>query len=271
MKPFTGLRLLLAAMLLAGCGSTKKVEQDFYAPSKPKYSISVDKAGRKDGKETWWHPNGNRKYVAMNREGFREGKFTAWFPDGKMWYEGFELHGKPESTLTYWHPNGKMKSQALFRDGIQLERKDFDVEGSLVEPRLQAGQDGPVAVDEDEEASGETARMRKTGLQLWAMRVRQTVEGYWVLPKEFQKQRPYRAVATIRVGRDGKILGVTWTEKSPSAAFNTLAQLTFKRLKRLPAFPPQIKEQSLEIQYEFISLGKQTPRKKLEAREASEE
>jgi hypothetical protein len=271
MRSFPAIPILFSALFLAGCASTKKAEEEFYAPSKPKYSIAVDKEGRKHGKETWWHPNGNRKYEATNREGFREGKFTAWYPDGKMWYEGFEYHGKPESTLTYWHPTGKMKSQALFRDGIQLERKDFDADGRLIPTGIRTDPETATAMDGEDGGSGEADRIRKTSLQRWAMRVRQTVEGYWVLPKEFQKQRPYRAVATIKVGRDGKILGVTWTEKSPSAAFNSLAQSTFKRLKRLPAFPPQIKEQSLELQYEFISLGKQTPRTKLEARETQEE
>jgi antitoxin component YwqK of YwqJK toxin-antitoxin module len=203
----------------------------------------------------------------MNKEGYREGKFSAWYPDGKPWYEGFEHRGKPESTLTYWHPNGKLKSRALFRDGIQLERQDFDEEGLPVVRGVPPGQArAPEAVAEDVEAQGDN--LRKTSLRLWATRVRQAVEGYWVLPKEFEKQRPYRSVARIKVARDGKIIGVSWIEKSPSSAFNTLAQLTFKRIKRLPAFPPGIKDASLEVQYEFISLGKTSPRKKLEAREA---
>jgi hypothetical protein len=261
---------LAMAILSGGCGSTKKVEKEFYSPSQPKYSIAVDEQGRKQGMETWWHPNGRKKYEAVNNAGIRDGKFTAWFPDGNIWYEGYEYHGRPESTLTYWYPTGKMKSQALFRDGIQLERKDYDEEGSLIGTKAQAG---PEALSRDDEGgnANEIARMRKTSLQMWSMRVRRTVESFWVLPKQFEKDRPYRAVAKIKVGKDGKILGVTWSEKSPSAAFNTLAQQTFKRVKRLPAFPPQIKDETLDVQYEFISLGKQAPRTKLEARETAEE
>ena len=260
---------LAGLLILAACSSTK-VEKGFYGPKHPQYSIAVDQQGRKDGPEIWWYPDGTKKYSAANREGLRDGKFTAWYPDGKLWYEGFERLGKPESTLTYWHPNGKLKSQALFRDGIQLDRKDYDEEGH---PILRGAAAGPAHPDkepaepagEEVEAAGDN--LRKASLRVWAMRVRQAVEGYWVLPKQFEKERPYRAVARIKVGRDGKILGVAWSEKSPSSAFNTMAQNTFKRIKRLPAFPPQIRDESLEVQYEFISLGKQSPRKKLEARE----
>ncbi len=263
MKPLS-LSLALALALVA-CSSTK-VDEGFYAPKHRQYSIALDKQGRKDGVETWWYPDGKMKYSGFNREGFREGKFTAWYAGGEIWYEGFEYRGKPESTLTYWYPNGKIKSQALFRDGIQLERKDYDEDGRPV-GRGAAGLAKAEPEPPGDEVQATGGNLRKTSLRMWAMRVRQTVEGYWVLPKQFEKERPYRAVAKIKVARDGRILGVAWSEKSPSSAFNTLAQLTFKRIKRLPAFPPQIRDESLEVQYEFISLGKPSPRKRLEARD----
>ncbi len=268
-NPSRFLLSLTFALVLIGCGSTK-VEEGFYAPKHPQYAIGVDKQGRKEGKETWWYQNGTRKYEAMNHGGFREGKFTAWYPDGRMWYEGYEFRGKPESTLTYWHANGVIKSQALFRDGIQLERKDFDEEGRPIIRGLQAAAEPSATQDEVADTDRESDNLRKTSLRMWALRVRQTVESFWVLPKQFEKERPYRAVAKIKVARDGKIIGVSWSEKSPSAAFNNLAQQTFKRIKRMPAFPPQIKDQTLDVQYEFISLGKQAPRRHLEARDGAE-
>ncbi|HKP98597.1 MAG TPA: TonB C-terminal domain-containing protein [Fibrobacteria bacterium] len=271
MKRLPTFPALAIVALLSACGSTK-VEKEFYSPSRPKYSIAVDKKGRKEGVETWWHPNGNKKYEAVNHGGTREGMFSAWYEDGTLWYQGYEAHGKPESTLTYWRPNGKLKSQALFRDGIQLERRDYDEEGRLIGPAFPPARAAEASRGEEEFVnSGEMDRIRKASLQLWAMRVRQTVESFWVLPRQFQKERPYRAVAKIKVGRDGRILGVTWPEKSPSTPFNSLAQQTFKRIKRLPPFPPQIQDQTLEIQYEFISLGRPVPRKKLEARESAPE
>jgi hypothetical protein len=265
MKSLLVFGTLCAAFILMDCASTK-VDTGFYSGKRPKYSIDLEKDGRKNGTETWWYPTGMVKYTAINLHGVREGKFTSWYPDGKMWYEGFEYHSKPESTLTYWYPNGNIKSEALFRDGIQLERKDYDEDGMLIAPKPAAARENVSATDDGEAAAAGGLKLRQLSLQMWASRVRQTVEGYWVIPKKFQ-DRPYRSVAKIQVDREGRILGITWIEKSPNAAFNTLAQQTFKRIKRLPAFPPQIKDPTLDVQYEFISLGKQAPRRKLEARD----
>lgn len=257
---------VLASALWISCSSTK-VEKGVYGKDRPKYNIQVTKDGKKQGKETWWHPNGQLKYEALNRNGIRDGRFTAWYPTGIKWYEGYEYHGKPESTLTYWYSNGKMKSQALYRDGIQLERKDWDESGRFVAPRsLWMGFPKDPDASEDAEGSGEqAARLRQASLKLWAMRVRQTVESYWRLPKELAK-KPLKSIAKIKVDREGRILNVVWIEKSPVASFNTLAQQTFKKIKKLPPFPPQVKDETLEIQYEFVSQGKAAPRLRLEAR-----
>ena len=45
---------------------------------------------------------------------------------------------------------------------------------------------------------------------------------------------------------------------------------TFKKIKRLPPFPPQVKDESLEIQYEFVSQGRAAPRRRLEVRGSEE-
>lgn len=254
---------VLALLLPIACSSTK-VQEGFYAGSKsrPKYSIQVDKQGKKEGRERWWHPDGRLKYEAINRGGVRDGRFTAWYPDGAKWYEGYERHGKPESTLTYWHPNGRVKSRALFRDGIQLEREDWDEAGRLLTPRNPRTAPSPEPAAESAE---EASRLRQAGLRIWAMRVRQTVESYWRLPGELSG-KPLRSIARIKVGSDGRILEVTWLEKSRSSSFNTLAQQTFRKIKRFPPFPPEVKEEALEIQYEFVSQGRSEPRRRLEAR-----
>ena len=253
---------LSALIFLIGC-STVMVDKSYYTTKQTRYEIELDKQGRKHGRETWWFQNGNKKYEASNKEGIRDGEFSAWYVDGKLWYRGYEFHGQPESTLTYFFPNGNLKSEAVFRAGIQVERKDYDESGKLLgvntellRPGIRdAATDSGAALKKD---------ARKVSMQVWATRVRQAVENYWALPKEFLNERPYRAVAAIKVEKDGKILGVSWLEKSPSAAFNSLAARTFKKIKRLPAFPPEVTDASLEIEYEFISLGKPIPRKKLE-------
>jgi hypothetical protein len=272
MKLFPYLGLIFAIYLLVGCSPASfHVESGLYDTKQPKYLIVFDKNGLKHGRETWWYIDGVKKYEAENKAGVREGQFTAWHPNGHIWYQGFERRGIPESTLTYWYPSGGIKSKAVFQAGIQLEREDFTEDGKPIFPKGTVVRTSPVPKDSIAETETEGGRLRNLGLQMWASRVRQTVEGYWVLPNQFNKERSYRTVAKIKVTRDGKILGVTWPEKSPSATFNTLAQQTLKRIKRLPAFPPMIKDASLEIQYEFISLGRQAPRRKLELHAPLEE
>lgn len=268
MKPVPILSLFCGIYLLVGCATTQ-VEKGLYAPCQCTYAIERDNQGRKQGHETWWYSDGKKKYAAVFKAGTRDGKFTSWYSSGKTWYEGFEKMGRPESTLTYWNQDGSIRSQAFFRNGIQLERRDYDAEGRLIGTPSHVEPESLAVPDVDKESRVAGERLRQAALKVWAMRVRQTVEGYWALPTKFEQERPYRAIAKIKVGRDGKILGITWAEKSPSADFNALAKKVFKRIHRLPAFPAQIQESSLEIQYEFISLGKQIKRRKLEVRETS--
>lgn len=257
--PFRLCLFLIASLLLAACSSTK-VQEGRYSGKQPKYAISVDKEGRKHGEEIWWHPNGQVKYRATNKVGVREGRFAAWYSDGKPWYEGWERHGKPESTLTYWYPDGHMKSRTLYRDGIQLEREDWDASGALVSPRPP-----PEPPPEPAAQAVEAANGRQEALRVWAMRVRRTVESYWRVPESLAKEKPHEAVARVKVDRTGRILQVTWPRTSASATFNNLARQTFRKVKRLPPFPAEVEEESLDIQYEFVSRGKAVPRRRLEA------
>lgn len=270
MKPFRLIGYICGCYLLMNCASTQ-VDKGIYAPCQCSYSIERDNLGRKQGREIWWHSNGEKKFEAFFKTGSRDGKFSAWYSNGRPWYEGFEKMGSPESTLTYWYPEGGIKSRALFRNGIQLERQDFNTDGSLINTSsgipIVVHPESLAVPDMDKTARLAQEKLRQDALKIWAIRVRHTVESYWTLPAKFEKERPYRSIAKIKVSRDGKILGVTWLEKSPSADFNSLTQQVFKRIHRLPAFPSQIQDASLEVQYEFISLGKQIIRRKLEVRE----
>ena len=253
---------LSACYALFGCAS--KVDKGFYGPSQPKYRVEMDGEGRKHGREVWWYANGKKKFEGVYKKGVRDGIYTAWYEDGSKWYEGYEKLGIPESTLTYWHPNGQLKSVTLFKDGAQADKQEYDTAGRLLGP------DGlPVDLPEDALPATDTlaaARTRDSMIKIWAVRVRQTVEGYWQLPKRFQKEAPLRAVAHVVVARDGRLMRVELSTKSESSAFNSLALSTFKKIKKLPAFSAEIMEDSLEIEYEFLSQGKMQLRKKLELR-----
>jgi TonB family protein len=96
---------------------------------------------------------------------------------------------------------------------------------------------------------------RRAALAGWARRVRATVETYWIPPRrgEFKGLQAHRAVATLRVGADGRVLSVGWGERSASKAFNDKADKALRRVRRLPPLPPEAAGEPIELRYEFVS------------------
>jgi antitoxin component YwqK of YwqJK toxin-antitoxin module len=253
---------LFMALVLWHCAASVKPQQGFYGSGKLRYSIDRDKDGRKIGHETWWHETGVIKYDALYQEGFRNGKYSAFYPDGKSWYQGFEIMGRPESTLTYWYPNGQVRSEVFYRQGIQMSRKDWDEHG------ISLNAASPIALHNEEEAarredSIKALRDREKALSAWGRRVRATVESFWVVPRELTLKGPLKAVASVKVRRDGHVEEVRWVTKSSISSFNTLAANTFKKIKSLPPFPKQVSDMSLEIEYAFVSEGQGSAKSRL--------
>jgi hypothetical protein len=256
------LLLLIAGIALFGCaGGKTRLQEGQYPGGKPRYRIEIDDQGRKHGRETWWHESGAKKFEAEHEHGRRHGVFQAWYSDAKLWYRGREDQGRTQDSLIYWHANGKLKTVAVFRDGIQLSRVDYDESGNPTRTSNEPLADALAA--KPNEDSLKTSRLRQEGIAEWSRRVRATVESYWVLPKELVKGQ-YRSVAKIRVARDGKMLQVSWPQKSPSAMFNNLALSALKKVKKFPVFPETVPDPDLEIQYEFVTPGMAPKRRKLE-------
>ncbi len=255
--PLGIITLLLISSFWQGCAGSKtnpNLLEGNYPDGTQKFRVEVDAEGKKEGKETWWYPDGTKKYEAVNADGFRSGPFQAWYANGNPWYSGEEKQGRLDGELRYYHMNGQLKSRALFRDGIQLEREDFNPEGE----RTQASQ--KILADEIAEAEkkekAEQERRRNEAMETWTQRVQATVESYWVLPKELKRQGGNRSVVSLQVERSGKLGKVVWLKRSNSSAFNTYADKAIKRVRRLPPIPPELEEETLTIQYEFVTQVK---------------
>jgi hypothetical protein len=253
--------LILCSGLLAGCASNKvPVNEGKYPSGKNQFRVELDKENRKNGRETWWYEDGQKKYEANNDRGVRQGMYQAWYPNGTMWYRGQDAMGKPDGSLIYWHPNGKAKTVAVFKNGKQVSRQDFDSTG------VELGSDGmpllSIPATPLPPKADSLARLRSEGIQEWSGRVRTTVESYWVLPKEMLKNN-HKATAKIKVARNGKILRVQWLKRSPSVSFNNLTEKALKKVDRFPPFPASVPDADLEIQYEFETPGPETPARKL--------
>ncbi|HAO99662.1 MAG TPA: hypothetical protein DCQ83_06415 [Fibrobacteres bacterium] len=246
-----------------GCAGSKPVVQEGrYSSGKLHYRIEIDTGGLKHGLETWWYDGVIKRYEATNEHGLRNGEYQAWFSDGKPWYKGRDIHGIAQDSLYYWYPNGNLQTVTVFRDGRQIHFQAYD---SVTAVPLDTVANARAKWKHDSIA----AVQRRQGIEEWSGRVRATVESYWSIPKELAR-KPYRSVATLRIGRIGDLRALSWKEKSSSTVFNTLADRALKKVRRFPPFPPTIPEAELEIQYEFVSQGKVPKRVRLELHGQSE-
>ncbi len=241
------IRILLALVtlgLLLFCASPSHVQKASYADKSPKYAIAYDSEGKKHGLEEWWYPNGQIKFRGHNQAGERHGEYTAWHEDGRLWYQGFADQGRKDSTLTYWYPNGNPQVIMTYDQGRLLKTVEYNLDGRKKETREE------FAARKASEVKDSLAQARDGDMQVWVMRVRKTMEGYWRPPQGPRVKN--RAVAKITVRRDGKILDARLIKTSENAAFNREALNTFKRVRGFPPLPESHPGPTLDLQYEFV-------------------
>jgi hypothetical protein len=266
----------IVLFLLSCASNTRNRLQGKYPAGSPQYSVAIDSLGRKHGPERWWHANGALKSEAVWRAGLRDGAYRAWYPDGTPWYAGRDSLGVPVDTLRTWHPNGRLHTLSVFAAGEPVSLQEYDTAGltseeTRVRAELQRREAEATAARAAERrradslAAADAARAR--ALQAWSGRVRAAVETWWSVPEKLKKV-PRRATARLRVARDGTLLGVTWTEKSGSKAFDARAARALAKVRRLPVVPPEIAA-PLELSYAFTTTGAAMPRHRLQLRDPS--
>lgn len=281
MRPFFVLSLtrgslLSAAVLLGACafpfpGLTKSTLKGKHPDGTPRYSVSVDAQGRKHGLERWWHENRQLQLEATWVGGVRNGVYRAWYPDGTPWYEGWDSLGVPVDTLRVWHPNGKLQSLTVHERGAPASLETWDTAGYTPAQRAQLDAEEAERAEARRRADSVNVAQasRHAALALWVPRVRATVETWWKLP-ESQKRVARRAVARLRVAPDGRLLEVTWLEKSGSPGFDRRAAQALAKIRKLPPPPPELGTEPLTLRYEFATSGVGEARKRLKSREGEE-
>jgi antitoxin component YwqK of YwqJK toxin-antitoxin module len=114
---------------------------------------SIYRDGKKQGMETWWYDNGEKKFEGSYMGGKPNGRFTRFYRNGKKSYErifrdqelvaaiAWEPNGdkcpdtkyvKGNGKLCQYHENGKKESEITFRDGKKIAQKKWDVDGNLL-------------------------------------------------------------------------------------------------------------------------------------------
>jgi antitoxin component YwqK of YwqJK toxin-antitoxin module len=123
--------LLLSALLLfvtvglTGCGQKKEYKHE--CPSGTERSQTSEKVyrivscldgeGRKQGKESVWHEDGQKVGDHQYRDGVKHGVFRSWHESGNTQLVSEYRDGKPNGVWTAYHENGEKAVEAHLRDG----------------------------------------------------------------------------------------------------------------------------------------------------------
>jgi TonB family protein len=255
-----------ALLLLAACSRPPSVLKGAYPAGTPQYQIAVDSVGKKHGPEYWWFDNGKARYQARNVHGLRDGAYRAWYPSGSMWYQGRDSLGIHRDTLKSWNPEGRLEAIRVFDHGLLVYLESIDSSGLTKADKKQIEEERKRLAAALEakvlDSVAASDKIRRNSLSLWSLRVRTSVETYWIPPKR-SGSVDHKAVARIHVRPDGRIESVTWLQKSAWKAFNDKAARALKRMKRFPALPSEAGGGPLDVRYEFVSLGKKPKTGKL--------
>lgn len=88
--------------------------------------------GVKNGTWEFWFSNNQKKVEGNYDMGKKTGKWSYWYPNGQLRivanYVDDEMDGK-----NYWYfENGQIKKEALFRNGVYLEKTEWDEKGNII-------------------------------------------------------------------------------------------------------------------------------------------
>ena len=76
------------------------------------------KDGKKDGKSTMWHANGQKKYEGNYKDGWQDGKWTGWYENGQIrWEINYKDGGQEDGKWTGWYEDGQKWFEMNYKDG----------------------------------------------------------------------------------------------------------------------------------------------------------
>lgn len=121
----------IVALLMVECGekpggdspeSSKKdgLQTDYYDNGQKKSEANW-KDGKRDGLFTFWYENGKTKFQGNLKEGKHDGLGTMWYENGQKQAEESYKDGKRDGLNTSWYDNGQKKSEANYNNG-KLDR-----------------------------------------------------------------------------------------------------------------------------------------------------
>ncbi len=93
---------------------TTKTTYDWWRGQASTVVVSVDGDKVRDGKWTWWYPNGQKESEGLYVAGAKNGVWTWWHPNGQKWIQGDYVLDSQSGKWTWWNPAGKVEKAKEF-------------------------------------------------------------------------------------------------------------------------------------------------------------
>ncbi|MCX7954575.1 MAG: carboxypeptidase-like regulatory domain-containing protein [Bacteroidales bacterium] len=93
------------------------------------------KNGKKDGYWEYWYSNGNKKIEGYYVNGKKQGTWIYYYSNGNIRIKANYVNDEMDGINVWYYENGKKKKEVLFREGVYLEKTEWDENGNVIEKR----------------------------------------------------------------------------------------------------------------------------------------
>lgn len=91
--------------------------------------------GLRDGLWEYWYSNGEKKVEGRYKMGKKEGQWNYYFPSGKIRIKANYKNNEMDGINTWYFESGQKKKESLYRDGVYIEKTEWDEKGNIIEIR----------------------------------------------------------------------------------------------------------------------------------------
>lgn len=87
--------------------------------------------GLRNGYWEFWYSNGNKKIEGEYLNGQKHGKWKYFFEDGSVRMDAQYINDNMDGVNIWYHENGRKKKEATFKNGIFIEKTEWDENGKI--------------------------------------------------------------------------------------------------------------------------------------------
>lgn len=91
--------------------------------------------GVRDGLWEYWYSNGQKKVEGKYIMGKKNGQWLYWYSSGQLRIKANYLNNEMDGINIWYYENGQKKKEAKFRNGVYLEKTEWDEKGNVIEIR----------------------------------------------------------------------------------------------------------------------------------------